>query len=51
MSEKEVILNIFNRLKMQESITEYKDGVIEFYSGWESVIIEFNEDGSVKNIK
>ena len=51
MSEKEIILNIFNRLKIQERFTEYEDGVIELFNGWESVIIEFDEDGSVKGIK
>lgn len=51
MSEKEIILNIFNRLKLQEKFTEYEDGDIEFFNGWESVIIEFDKDGSVKDIK
>lgn len=50
MSEKEIILNIFNRLKLQDKINVYEDGVIEFFNGWESLIIEFDENGTVKEI-
>lgn len=50
MTEKEIILNIINRLNLQNRLTYFKDGDIEFYNGWESILIEFNEDGSVKAI-
>ena len=50
MSEREVILNIFNRLGLQDKVTKFEDGDIEFDSGWESVIFKFDENGVVKNI-
>ena len=50
MSEKEIVLNIVDRLGLQDKITQFEDGTIEFYSGWESVIFEFDENDVVKNI-
>ena len=50
VSEKEIIMNILNRLKLQDKTNVYEDGVIEFFNGWESLIIEFDENGTVKEV-
>lgn len=50
MSEKEIILNIINRLDLQDRLIQFKDGDIEFFNGWESIIIKFDENGFVKSV-
>lgn len=50
MSEKEIILNIISRLGLQNKLIQFEDGNIEFYNGWDSLIIEFDENGFVKSI-
>lgn len=50
MTEKEIILAIINRLGLQNKIIQFEDGNIEFKSGWESIIVNFDDTGSVKSI-
>ena len=51
MTEKEIILNIFNRLNLLDKITVYEDSTIEYAGGWESLIIKFDKNGLVYYIE
>lgn len=48
MTEKEMILNIIDRL--QRKIYYKDDNAVEFDGTHESIVIEFDEDGFVKDI-
>lgn len=50
MTEKEIILNILNRIHLE--IHCVHDNFIEFSNGYgyEDIIIDFDEDGNIVNI-
>lgn len=48
MTEKEMILNIIDRL--QRKIYYKDDSAVEFDGTHESIVVEFDEDGFVKDI-